>query len=208
MSTKRAVAEATFTEPKSMADAGYKLAVIGESTKAIAKFVYEQCPGFLDDVPKTVRADLYKGFQLRKHEMTPAQYYKLGEGGDYIPVTDTSLPGLVMMTIDSAMSYSQQEFGKLRQTDPRKHAIIARLRKAYSDYAGNCMRSLTAAIRQIVNADKPRERTPNKGFREAMTLVFETYEKRVKTAKERGDTDADATKYRSAVEAFWKRYDA
>lgn len=198
------------TEPTSLTDAGYKLALAGETTMTLARYVLAQCPSFLDEVPKEVRSALYAGFQLRKHELTGSQYYKLTSEGALIPLTTvpSDATGIVEMTINSAMSYSQQEFGKMAQTDPQRHAVIKELRKKFSNYAGNAMSDLTARIRQLVNEGKPRERSPNKGFREAMTLVFDTYDKRVKTSKDRGDTEADPLKYRLAVDAFWRTYNA
>jgi hypothetical protein len=165
----------------------------------------------LDDVPVEVKTGLYAGFQLRKHELTMERFYKLGDNGSYIPLSSApadNAPGIVSMSINVAMSYSAQEFGKMRETDPAKHAIIKPMRDAFSDYAGNCMRDLKAAVRRLVQKDQPRQRGANKAFREAMTLVFNTYEKRVKTAKDRGDNEADVVKFKMAVNAFWKTYDA
>jgi hypothetical protein len=39
-----------------------------------------------------------------------------------------------------------------------------------------------------------------------MTKVFETQGKSVKVKQDRGDTTADALKYKTAVKAFWTAY--
>lgn len=203
--------DSVFVQPASLQDAGYKLARTGEATSNIAGYVLAQCPTFLDDVPAEIKTGLYAGFQLRKHELTTEKFYKLGDNGSYIPLAAKpadNAPGIVCMSINVAMSYSAQEFGKMRETDPAKHAIVKPMRDAFSDYAGNCMRDLKAAVRRLVQKDQPRQRGANKAFREAMTLVFNTYEKRVKTAKDRGDNEADVVKFKMAVNAFWKTYDA
>lgn len=196
--------------PTSLKDAGYQFARAGESSMSKARYVLDRVPGFLDDVPTEVKGELFAGFQLRKHELEGERFYKLADGGNYIPLETVpeGATGIVCMTINTAMSYSQQEYGKMREADPAKHAIIKPLRDAFSNYASNCMRDLKAAIRRIANEGKPRERAANKTFREAMVVMFETFDKRVRTAKDRGDTDADQARFRTARDAFWRVYDA
>jgi hypothetical protein len=192
--------------PSSLEDAAYRLAIGSEGTRNIAQFVLEKCPGFLDTVTQETRDSLYKGWQLRKHELEGEKGYKLADGV-YIPVTDPSkVDGVVMFSINVAMSYSPQEFGQLRKVDPAKHAILGDLRKKFSTYASNRMGELTAAIRSIVNEGKTKTRAPNAGFVEAMTKTFDGYEKRVKTAQTRGDREADPVRFKMAVDAFWNTY--
>ena len=104
------------------------------------------------------------------------------------------------------MSYSQQEFGRMRISDPAKRAVIEPLREAFIKYASERMRDLTTKIRNIVNAGKPRERAPNAEFDDAVRKAFDNFEKRVKTAKDRGDLSADPAKFKTAVSAFWRVY--
>jgi hypothetical protein len=208
---KQTQTDSVFVDPTSWEDAGYKQARIGEASRGMAQWALSRCPGFAEEVPKEIKAGLYAGFQLRKHELEGDKYYKLGEGGTYIPLKDKpddSVKGVVCMTINSAMSYSQQEFGKMRETDPAKHAIVKPLRNAFSDYAGNSLRALQGAVRKLQNEGKPRTRSANKTFLEAMKDAFDTYEGRVKTANDRSETGADPVKYKLAVAAFWKAYNA
>ena len=193
-------------EPRSLSDAGYRLAQSGDSIQTIARYVLSQCPGFLDDVPEEVKDALYAGFQTRKHELDGEKFYRMTEGGTFVPVP-TKVEGAVVMSINAAMSYTRQAYGKLKDSDPALHAIIGPSRDAFSSYASNNMKALRSAISDIVNTGKPRSRSANKGFREAMVAAFEAYEKRVKTAKDRGDDDADPVRYRVARDAFWKSYD-
>lgn len=195
-------------EPVSMSDAGYKAAKTGDSAIAIARWIFGQCPSILDEVPKEIKTGLYAGFQTRKHEITPPQYYRLADGGTYIPAKEGEGEGIVCMTINSAMSYSAQEFGKMRESDPAKHAIVKPMRDAFSSYASNNMAALLSHIRRIAAAGQPRQRAANKGFAEAAKTVFDTLDKRVRTAKDRGDLTADPVKFRVAVDAFWKAYNA
>lgn len=196
--------------PRSLKDAAYGFAKSGETSAAKARFIFEQVPGFLDDIPTEVKAELMAGFQLRKHELDGDKYYKLGDGGNYIPLDGKPdvQTGVVCMTINAAMSYSPQEFGKMRERDPALHGIVKPFRDRFSTYASDRMGELKLAIRRIANAGKTRERAANKGFREAVNALFDSLDKRVKTAKDRGDTDANPAKYRVARDAFWKAYDA
>ena len=195
--------------PSSIEDAAYRLALGAEGTRNIAQYVLEQCPGFLDEVPSEVKTSLYKGWQLRKHELTGNKPYKLIEG-NYIPVTvdPAKVEGVVMFNINVAMSYSAQEFGQMRKSDPARHSVIGPLRDSFSVYASNRMKDLSSAIRNIVNEGKPKTRAPNAGFVEAMEKTFSTFEKRVKTAQTRGDAEANPAKFKTAVAAFWKTYNA
>lgn len=206
MSTKQ-TSVVQSTTPSSMKDAGYRQALAGETSNAIAAYVLDKCPGFLDDVPKEVKAQLYAGFMLRKHELTGTKHYRLSDGV-YIPVDKPTADdkGLMQFTIESAMSYSQQEFGRMRTSDPAKHGVIQPLRESFTKYASNCMADLTSKIRRIVNANTPRTRAANADFDAAVQKVFDSFEKRVKTAKDRGDTTADPVRFQNAVAAFWKIY--
>jgi hypothetical protein len=199
------------TEPASIQDAAYRFALTGETSRNLAQYVLGVCPDFLDNVPSEIHSQLYTGFQIRKHEITEPVHYKMGEGGVFIPLSEkpaADAQGIVVMSINAAMSYSQQEFGKLKEKDPALHSIIKPMRDGFSSYASNNLKALKAAIRAVLNAGKPRERSANKGFREAMTDAFATLDKRVKTARDRGDTEADPLKYRLAVDNFWKTYNA
>lgn len=199
------------TEPASIQDAAYRFALTGETSRKLAQYVLGVCPNFLDNMPSEIRSQLYAGFQLRKHELTEPVHYKMGEGGVFFPLSDkpaADAQGIVVMSINVAMSYSQQAFSQLKNSDPALHSIMKPMRDAFSSYASNNLKALKAAIRAVLSADKPRERSANKGFREAMTDAFEVFDKRVKTAKDRGDTEADPLKYRLAVDNFWKTYNA
>lgn len=197
--------KADFSVPSSMKDVAYRFAVNGETTESLAKWVLDQCPSFLDGAPKEVIAELTAGFLLRKQEITVPQHYKLSDGV-FIPVTDTSIEGLITLTPNVVMSYSQHEFTQLGRTDPALQALMKRMRKDCSTYVSNRKESLTKVIKALVSSGTPRTRAVNKGFVEAMETVFDAYDKRVRTAKDRGDPGADPVKYRAARDGFWKIY--
>lgn len=196
---------ANVPAPSSMKDVAYRFAVNGETTHELAKFVFDKCPTFLDTVPEEVRNELRAGFILRKQEITEPVYYKMGEG-KFIPVTDKTVDGLTVMTPIVAMSWSQHEFGQLKKTDPAMHAIAASMRDKVNTYVSDKMKSLTAAVKVLANEGKVRQRAVNKTFVEALETVFDAFDKKVKTAKDRGDPNANPVKYRMARDAFWKTF--
>ena len=199
--------KAIQTEPTSLQDAAYRFALTGETTRGLAAYVMATCPDFLDAVPKEIKDQLYAGFQLRKHEITPAKHYKLADGRVFVEVP-AGTEGATVISINVAMGYSSQEYGTLRSKDPALHAILQPMRDAFSTYASNNMRALTGSIRALSNDGKPRERAPNKGFRDAVNQALDALDKRVRTSKDRGDSEADPVRFRLARDAFWKTYDA
>lgn len=196
------------TEVRSFKDAGYRSAKSGDENKIIARFVLDHCPTFPKDLSKDIKTELFAGFQLRAHENWGSKFYKLADGV-FIPLEGEPSKddkGILDFNVNFAMSFSQQEFGKLRSNDPAKHAIIKEWRDRFSNYASNCMATLALSVKQLTAIKKTR--AENAGFVEAMTAVFDSYEKRVKTAETRGDSEADPLKYRMARDAFWKAYKA
>ena len=191
--------------PSSLKDAAYRFAVTGETTRDLAKWVLDTCPTFLESMPTEVKDELRAGFILRKHEITQPVHYKLSDGR-YIPVSDTSIEGLIVISPNVAMSWSQHEFGQLKRTDQALYEIVQPMRDDVSTYISNKMKALESVIRALTNEGKVRQRSVNKGFIEAMEAVFDAYDKRVRTAKDRGDPNANPVKYRSAKDAFWKMY--
>ena len=197
--------------PTSLRDAGYRFAGTGDSLRTLARYVFGECPTILDSTPDNVRDEIRSGFQLRKHEITPAQNYKMGDGGKYIPLTPeqaTKTEGVVCMTINAAMSYSSQEFGKMRQADPARYEIIKPMRDAFSTYASNKMADLMREIRNIANEGKTRARAANKDWDEVLKSTFDALEAKAKTLKTRGDTRADPVKFLVARDAFLKSYNS
>ena len=188
--------------PRSLKDAGYQTAQLGEGRKAIAQFVLDKAPTFLDDCPAEVKAELFAGFQLRAHELWGAQAFRLGEGGTLIPVAASE--GNLSIDVNVAMAYTGQAFGKLKEENPALHSVIKQWREKFSKYASNCMADLRSACKRLMNESSPRERSANKAFTEAVTDAFASLDKRVKVAQGRGDASADPVKYRMAVDAFWK----
>ena len=195
--SKTAVAFATVTSFK---DAGYQSAVSGERTAAIARFVFERCPTFLDEVPKEIKNELEEGFAIRWQEINPAVKYTT----DWVP----SDKGNIEVTLAFALSYSQQAFGQMKNEDPVKHSVIKQVRDAFNKYKSNRLADLRTAVRRVANEGKTTTRQQAKQFVAWLDDTFDTMKARCKTASARGDADANEVKLRVAIDAFKRAYHA
>ena len=197
--------------------AGYALAKTSETNADIAAYVLEQCPTLLDEVPAEVKADLFEGFALRAHELWGQDYYVKGDTGMLLKVANSLDPnfakrevkkGEIVVSVHYARSFTGQEFGKLKDSDPALHGIVSAWRIKFTKYSGNRMSDLFTAAKRLVQGDQPKARSANKAFAEWIKETFETADKRAKVAMDRGDESASQVKFRVARDAFWKAYNA
>ena len=200
MKAPKSQADIAAVSVSSFKDAGYQSAVSGERMGNIARFVLDRCPGFLDEVPKEVKAELDEGFALRWQELNPAKKYT----ADYVP----SETGNIEITLAFCMSYSQQAFGQMKNEDPVKHSLIKGVRDSFSKYRSNRMADLRTAVRRVASEGKTATRTQAKGFSTWLDDTFDTMKARCKTAIARNDADANEVKLRMAIDAFKKVYSA
>ncbi len=78
------------------------------------------------------------------------------------------------------------------------------LRTKFNKYASNKLADMKRAVRNLENANKPRERIQAKLFMTYLDDTFADMKKRCKTAKARNDAEAiDEVKLRMAIEAFY-----
>ena len=194
--TSAAVAAFVSTSVSSFKDAAYQSAVSGERSASVARWVFDHCPTFLDDVPKEIKAQLDDGFALRWQELNKAVKYTT----DYVPSDE----GNIEVTLAFCLSYSQQAFGQLKNEDPVKHSIIKGVRDSFSKYKSNRLSDLRTAVRRIANEGKTATKAPTKHFDEYIKDTFDTMKARCKTATARGDTTADEVKLRMAIDAFYR----
>ena len=205
MKAKQTAVQA-MVSPRSLKDAGYQTAQLGEGRTAIAAFVLDKCPTFLDEVPKEVKEELFAGFQLRAYELWGTKTYRMGDTGALLPDPE----GNISVDVNVAMAYTAQAYGQMAKDNPALHAVIGKVRKDFSKYASNAMADLKSACKRLLKKDEPRERAQNKTFVDALRDTFDSLDKRVKVAQARTlkDDSADPVKYRMARDAFWKTYNA
>ena len=204
MATKSLVVEKT--EITSIKDGAYKQAVANDRMRTVAKYVLEQVKGFPDTVPDEVKAQLYEGYRLRFNEVNPAKQYAVVN--DHYVLIDGSNPELekerekVNIGVDYAFSFTQQQFGKLKNENPYKHAMVKDIRDKVNTYCSNRLADLKRQARTILNEGKVRERGATADFAHRLNDVFTDLALKCKNAKARGDETADEKKFATARQAF------
>lgn len=202
MATKQKPVDSIDIVPTSLKDAGYRSARFGEGLSTVAKYILEQQPDIETAGPSdTIKEGLFAGWELRYSELHPAVRYT--QEWNPIPDGAPDVEGMTLVGVEFAMSFSQQEFGKLKGTEPGKHGAIFKVRDAFIKYRAQRLKDLLKAIRDLSAKDKPRTRTQANDFSEYLKATFESMKTRNKNAKSRGDTSAvDEVKLRMAIDAF------
>ena len=204
----------TATEPTSIKDAAYRFARAGETATHLATYVMGQDPSFPAETSAELKADLYAGFMTRAHELWGQDYFTRGESGVLVKAGNSldgqaEYPkGSTTLSLHYCYSFSQQEFGQLKNKDPQLHGLVKLMRDKFSKYASNNLTALKRSANNILNEGKTRERGATKAFTQSLTDMFTDYDKRVKNAENRGDDTANPAKFRTARDAFWKVYNA
>ena len=194
----------------SLKDLGYQQAKTGDSLETQAQFALDNITGFPEDVPSEAKDALYDGYRMRYSERNPATMYAV-VNDHYVLATPEQVQNKkvekVEMGVAYAFSYSSQEFGKLKNTNPALHGIIKTIRDDVADYCSNRLGDLSRACKRILakrNGTTVSRKTLD--FAESMTNVFNAQEKSVKVKEAKRDTTANSAKYALAVKAFWLTY--
>lgn len=197
---KNPATDVAFVSVNNFKDAGYQSAINGERMANIARFVLNECPNFLDDVPKEIKAELEAGFCLRWQDINPAKTYN----AEWVPAEG----GGFNVTLDYCLSYSQQAFGQLKNENPVQHGIIKDIRDKFNKYKSNKMKDLQTAVRRLANEGKTSTRTQAKAFADWLDVQLDSMKARCKTASAREDATANEVQLRVAIDAFKKAYQA
>ena len=206
---------ASFT---SVQDAGFQQAGAYQTTEAVARFVMSQDASFPTEVASEVKDALYNGYRMKFTQLLePVVYAVIND--HYVIATPehikTDNVEKIKIGVDHAYSYSQQEFGKLKNTRPALHSLIGKVRDKTSTYCSNRLAELKrVAIRlqKDASGEEGKTRKANLNFEEFINEWFkDTAETRLKTAKSRGDSTADTKRFTDAKIAFmvkWNHADA
>jgi hypothetical protein len=188
---------------KSHKDAAYQAAKANDALQDAAKFVFDHCPTVLDGMPDDVKADLNDGWMLRYSEKHPEQIYVRVDGNLILPSGKVPEKAeKVQVSVFSAMSYSQQMFGQLKNIDPGLHGVIKTWRDAWIKYRGNREKDLLRAIRELQSGGV-KTRKPTDDFVVFIAKHMDTARDRCKTAASRGDVTADLGLLDKQIAAFW-----
>ena len=207
MATKAAVVPAVdqFTIT-SIKDGAYKQAVASDRMRGVAKFVLEHSKGFPETVQDEVKEQLYDGYRLRFNEVNQPERYAIVN--DHYLLIDGSNPALederekVNIGVDYAFSFTQRQFGKMKNENPYLHAIIKSWRDKVNNYCSNRLADLKRQARAIQNEGKTRERGATADFAKRIQDVFSDLADKCKNAQARGDETADSKRFATARTAF------
>lgn len=225
--TAKAVNVAFNAEPTSLKDAGYKVAQAGEALRAVAQYVIDHAPAILEDMSvnshKELRADLAEGYKLRAYELWGQDYYVVSKDtGTWLHIGNSAKTPDIQAKLDEfkgreikqinvhyVTSITSNEFGKMAKDDPAQRAVIEPVRNKWRKYEQDRNDSLIKAIKDIVRESKGEKKTREIVlFDASVKKAFDAFDKSVKVKQERGDETADPLRFRLAVDAFWKTYNA
>jgi hypothetical protein len=200
---------------KSLSDLGYSVAKKSDAAKLDGKFAVEHIAGFPDAISSEARDELYVGFRLRASEISDYKPVEYGVvDGNYIPVSQLKgdLPKeRYIISVASAYSYSQQQFGAMKRENPQLYAIVQSLRERVSKYCSGCLGDLKRAARAHLKLQNPVSdtRAATLAFIEYLDKTFDTMITRCDNAASRGNDDtADKAKLKDAIVAFKSKYPA
>jgi len=192
----------------SVKDLGYKQAATSDTLSKQAQYAMEKISGFPKEISTEAKAELFSGYFLRFNEINPPATYAV-INGHYVLATDEHKANKSIEKIEAGVDYAfaltAQEFGKLKSTEPERHALIASIREKVQTYASNKLGDLKRAANKLVN-------NGNKGTRDTLDFTvslqnaFNAFEKSVKTKHGKGDTTAKPAHFKVALDAFWKSY--
>lgn len=195
----------------SIKDFAYQQAGTLDTSTSQAQWAIDNLVGFPESITDEDKAQLGEGYKLRFNENNPAVIYAVINGHYVLPDAEqlkSKKVEKVEIGVEYAFSFSSQEFGKLKNSNPALHAVVHTWRKRMSTYQSNAIGDLMTKAKKIL---KPAGSTTRQSltFVESMTKVFEAQAKSVKVKQVRGsDTTANAVKYGVAVQAFWTAYNA
>lgn len=206
---KQAQAVEVKDQITSFKDGAYKQALASDRMRSVARYVMEQCKAFPESLPDEIKAELNDGYRLRFNEVNKPDSYAIVN--DHYIKLDGSNPDLeserekVVIGVDYAFSFTQQQYGKLKNENPYLHAIIKSWRDRTNTYCSNRLSDLKRQARAILNEGKTRERGATLDFAQRIAELFKGDQSIVvkcKNAKARGDDTADEKKLSLAINAF------
>ena len=198
----------------SLKDGAYQQAKASDSIRSVAKYALGNIKGFPETLPDESKAQLYDGYRLRFNENNPAEQYAVVDG-NYLLI-DGSNPDLanarekINIGVDFAcVSFTQQQFGKLKNENPKLYAIVKVWRDKVNTYCSNRLADLKRQAKAILSEGQgPRQRGATADFAKRIEDTFSDLATKCKTAKARGDETADETRFREARVAFMVKWNA
>jgi hypothetical protein len=199
---------ATAVSINSLRDGAYRQAGATQTIETVAQYCIESVAGFPETISTEAKDELYGGYRMKFNELNPANTYAV-VNGSYVTLEtlgdqDVSKVEQVTIGVEFAYSYTNQEFGKLKDENPQLHSLIKIVREKCSTYCSNRLGDLKRAGRKLLNNGKDRERTANKSFDDYVNeWLKDTAPTRLKNAISRGNnSQSDTERFNKAVIAF------
>lgn len=206
---KSAVAVAVESTFKSISDFGYNVAKRADAVRGDGAWALDNLKGFPEDILSEDRAELNEGFRKRASELPKYDAVEYGVvDGNYIPVSQLSgdLPKeRYIVSVASAFSYTQQQFGAMKSENPQLYLIVQDVRNRVNKYCSNCLADLKAAARKVLKERNPESatRAATLSFAEYLDKTLDTMKQRCKAAESRGtDPTANMKALDQAIIAF------
>lgn len=191
---------------------GYAQAQSSDSLDDRANEAIATISGFPETVPDEARAALYRGYIRRYNERRPPVTYAVVDG-NYVQATPEMISNKkvekVEIGVSYAMSFSTHEYGKLTQENPALRKIVESIREDAGTYCSNRLGDLKRAAKKILRVAQGGTKRESRTFKESVEKMFQDLDKSVKVKSVRGrDSTASPEKFKLAVAAFWKTYNA
>lgn len=192
----------------SFKDGAYRQARANDSLEDTARFVLGRVPSFPDTIPDEVKEGLYEGYRMRYNENNPAKTYAIIN--DRFVLIDGSNPELEkekdkrVIGVDYVFSFTQQQYGKLKDTDPYLYPIVKDIREGCNSYCSNRLGDLKRTARRLLNKGKISQRSATLDFDERVNKTLDDLKDKCKTANAREDATANSKKLALAITAFMK----
>lgn len=223
MATKTKIAMAItsvdVTPITSLTDLGYRQGATRDALRNQAQYAIDKIAGFPEEIDDASKALLEKGYMMRFNDNRPPKTYGIVDGNylDFDSLdkdAQSKIKEKVEIGVDVVFSYTQQEYGKLKSTDPAKYAAFKPWRDGFTDYKSGCLSDLKAMARKLLKTNDGSTRTANLNFIEYIERkegtdtkgVLEDMLTRCRNAKKRGDATADPDKLAKAIVAFKSIY--
>lgn len=199
----------------SLTDLGYRQGATRDALQNQARYAIDNIVGFPESIDDASKEKLEKGYMMRFNDNRPAKTYGIVDGNylDFDTLekdAQSKIKEKVEIGVDVVFSYTQQEYGKLKSTDPAKYAAFKPWREGFIDYKSGCLNDLKAAARKLLKKKDGTERAANLDFAEYIYRkegtetkgVLEDMLTRCRTASKRKDATADMDRLQKSIAAF------
>ena len=204
----KATTAANAVSFKSLKDGAYRQASATQTIESVARYCLDTVAGFPETISPEAKDELYNGYRMKFNELNPAQIYAVLNGVyanvEQLSEAPSDKTERVTVGVEFAYSFTNQEFGKLKDENPQLHSLIKTVRDKCSTYCSNRLGDLKRTAKKLTNDGKERERVANKTFDEFVDDWLKNIAPtRLRNAVSRGNnSDLDIKRFNEAVVAF------